>query len=70
MKNKREHNFYLVHNHLKAKPGYVVWRCDDCDTEILLPNVLGQADVNRQMANRMLCIVPETRVKSKSPLLN
>lgn len=66
---KGEHNFYLVHNHRRAKPGYVVWRCNDCDTEILLPIGLSQADVNRAMANRMLCIKPEPGRK-RGPLLN
>jgi hypothetical protein len=70
MKNKREHNFRVVHNHPKATPGKLVWRCDDCDTEILLPFGLDQAGVNREMANKMLCIIPEPGQKKKSPFLN
>lgn len=70
MKNKREHNFYRVAKHPRNEPptqisaGRVVWRCDDCDTEILLPDVMNQVEVNREMANKMLCIVPESKPKN------
>lgn len=70
MKNKREHNFYRVAKHPRNEPptqfnsGRVVWRCNDCDTEILLPDVMSQAEVNREMANKMLCIIPEPGKKS------
>lgn len=71
---KAEHNFYRVDKHPKNSVDAlgrrkVVWRCDDCDTEILLPDVMDRGEVNRGMANRMLCIKPEPG-RRRGPLVN
>lgn len=57
MNPDKEHNFYL--KTANAKPGLNLWRCDDCDSEVLWSIKYTQIDVNQLMMVKMACLNEE-----------
>ncbi len=53
----KEHNFVAV-KHERTLPGFQMWRCNDCETEVMFPTVCDQRYVNRRMANKLACLEP------------
>ncbi len=56
MKPKLGHNFKLAPFHPKATRETNIWRCDDCDSEVIFSKMLNQREVNQIMAKRMPCL--------------
>lgn len=61
MKPKLGHNFKLAMFHPRATPGTNVWRCDDCDTEVIFGKMLTQREVNQIMAKKMPCLLEKPK---------
>lgn len=66
-KHFSDHNFREVTDKIKLKLRHVpptkkLWRCDQCDTEVIFPMSLDIRAVNRLMANRMLCVSVEEKL--------
>lgn len=53
----KEHNFVAIKSP-RAMPGFQVWHCKDCDSEVMFPTSFDQRYVNRRMANKLACLSP------------
>lgn len=52
------HNFTIVPNHPKARPGFNVWHCDNCDSEAIFKAKYTKHDVNQIITAKIKCLPP------------
>lgn len=53
-----DHNF-IPKQDMRNTPTKQVWRCNNCDSEVIFPRGRNKTFVNKEMAIRLPCLPPD-----------